>query len=219
MGGRQTMQFCQLLQVPRGVTAIIGSGGKTTLLYLLARELSHTGSVIVTTTTHIFPPDGLPWTETVRDVRGIAVVGTPCEDGKLTAPRQSFAALAELADYVLVEADGSRRLPLKAHAPYEPVLPPNTAQVITVVGASGLNRPIAEVVHRPERFTELSGEAELATPQAVAAVLIAEGLTRRVVINQADLPGQLSPALELKSLLPFPTVVAALNKEELLCSY
>ena len=79
------MQFCQLLQIPRGVTAIIGSGGKTTLLYLLARELSHTGSVIVTTTTHIFPPDGLPWTETVRAVRGIAVVGTPCENGKLTA--------------------------------------------------------------------------------------------------------------------------------------
>lgn len=213
------MQFCQLLRIPRGVTAIVGSGGKTTLLYLLARELSRGGSVIVATTTHIFRPDALPCVETTGPVQGLAVVGTPCENGKLTAPQQSFEALAALADYVLVEADGSRRLPLKAHAPYEPVLPPNTAQLITVVGAAGLNRPIAQVVHRPERFAALSGEAELATPRAVAAVLTAEGLARRVVINQADLPGQLDPALELKSLLPCPTVVAALNKEELLCSY
>ena len=213
------MEFSRLLQIPCGVTAIIGSGGKTTLLYLLARELSRTCRVIVTTSTHIQRPEGLPYCETVTAVSGLTVVGTPCESGKLAAPRQSFAALAALADYVLVEADGSRCLPLKAHAPHEPVLPENTAQVITVVGASGLNRPIAEVVHRPERFTALTGETGTATPQAVAAALIAEGLTHRVVINQADLPGQLAPALELKALLPYPTVVAALKKEELLCSY
>lgn len=213
------MEFSRLLQIPRGVTAIIGSGGKTTLLYLLARELSRTCRVIVTTSTHIQRPEELPYCEAVAAVSGLTVVGTPCENGKLAAPRQSFAALAALADYVLVEADGSRCLPLKAHAPHEPVFPENTAQVITVVGASGLNRPIAEVVHRPERFTTLTGEAGIATPQAVAAALIAEGLTCRVVINQADLPGQLAPALELKSLLPYPTVVAALKKEELLCSY
>lgn len=213
------MDFSRLLQIPRGVTAIIGSGGKTTLLYLLARELSRTSRVIVTTSTHIQRPEELPYCEAVTAVSGLTVVGTPCENGKLAAPRQSFAALAALADYVLVEADGSRRLPLKAHAPHEPVLPENTAQVITVVGASGLNRPIAEVVHRPERFTALTGETDTATPQAVAAALIAEGLTHRVVINQADLPGQLAPALELKALLPYPTVVAALKKEELLCSY
>lgn len=213
------MQFCQLLQIPRGVTAIIGSGGKTTLLYLLARELSRSGSVIVSTTTHIFRPSALPCVEAVGTVSEAVVVGTPCENGKLTAPHQSFEELAGLADYVLVEADGSRRLPLKAHAPHEPVLPPNAAQIITVVGAAGLNRPVAEVVHRPERFAALSGEAALATPKAVAAALITEGLSRRVVINQADLPEQLAAALELKSLLPYPTVVAALAKEELLCSY
>ena len=213
------MKFHELLQIPRGITAIIGSGGKTTLLFLLAKELSHEGSVIVATTTHIFPPEHLPYTETVRAVQKIAVVGTPCENGKLTAPQQSFSELEQLADYVLVEADGSRRLPLKAHAPYEPVLPENTTQVITVVGASGLNRPVSEAVHRPERFAALTGGAAVATPEAVAAALISEGLSRRVVINQADLPGQLAPALKLKALLPYPTIVAALQKEELLCSY
>lgn len=213
------MQFCDLLQVSRGVTAIIGSGGKTTLLYLLADELSHKGSVIVTTTTHIFPPEHLPYTETVKAVQGIAVVGTPCEGGKLTAPQQSFAELARLAEYVLVEADGSHRLPLKAHAPHEPVIPENTARVLTVVGASGLNRPVAEVVHRPERFAALTDGAAIATPQAVAKALIAENLSRRVVINQGDLRDQVVPALKLKALLPYPTVIAALQRRELICSY
>lgn len=211
------MEFCRLLRVPCGITAIIGSGGKTTLLYLLARELSRSGSVIVTTTTHIFPPPHLPFFETVTAVSGVAAVGTPCVSGKLTAPRQSFEELAKLADFVLVEADGSHRLPLKAHAPHEPVIPANAARVLTVVGASGLNRPIAEVVHRPERFTALTGEPELATPRAVAAALIAEGLSECIVINQADSAPE--AALELKALLPYPTVVAALKKEELLCSY
>lgn len=43
-------------------------------------------------------------------------MGTPCENGKLTAPRLPMEMLAALADYMLVEADGSRQMPLKAHA-------------------------------------------------------------------------------------------------------
>ena len=52
-----------------------------------------------------------------------AIVGTPCGDGKFGPPEQSWAELCTLADYVLVEADGSRGLPLKAHLSHEPVLP------------------------------------------------------------------------------------------------
>ena len=34
------MALAELLNIQRGLTAITGSGGKTTLLYALARELS-----------------------------------------------------------------------------------------------------------------------------------------------------------------------------------
>ena len=52
------MQLYERLGVPCGVTAVIGSGGKTTLLRTLSRELP--GTVILTTTTHILPFEGVP---------------------------------------------------------------------------------------------------------------------------------------------------------------
>ncbi len=209
--------FSEQLAIPRGVTALIGSGGKTTLLYRLAQELSACGTVIVTTTTHIFRPTHLPFAETAARVEGIVCLGTPCENGKLTAPCQSFAELRTLADFVLVEADGAARKPLKAHAPHEPVIPPQTARTVTVVGASGIGGKISEVVHRPERFSALSGEAEIATAQAVARVLEAERLSECVLINQVDTPEALEAARAVASGLTCPTAAAALQKGEFLC--
>ena len=49
------MQLRRMLGIQPGLTAIIGGGGKTTLLYALAHELSQTARVIVCTTTHILP--------------------------------------------------------------------------------------------------------------------------------------------------------------------
>ena len=209
-------EFAEALQVRPGLTAIIGGGGKTTLLYRLARELEGRGSVIVTTSTHIFKPTDLPFALTAGKVSGILCIGTPCENGKLSAPQQSFRELTALADYVLVEADGSAGRPLKAHASHEPVIPREANQVICVVGASGLDRPAAEKVHRPERFMALSG-SDTASPEAVAAVLNKEALHTRVLINQADSPERIAAARELAGLLDCPVVVASLQKGELLC--
>lgn len=210
--------FSELLQIQKGVTAIIGSGGKTSLLYLLAGELAEIGSVLICTSTHILPPDRIPVAEQAEAVEGILCVGTPCENGKLTAPKQSFEELATLADYVLVEADGSRHLPLKAHLAHEPVIPENAENVILVVGASGLNGPVLDVVHRPEQFRLLSG-SDIATPEAVAAVLEKEALHHRVLINQADSPPRTEAALALAKLLSCPVAAVSLQKGEILCSY
>lgn len=211
-------EFAEALQVRPGLTAIIGGGGKTTLLYRLARELEERGSVIVTTSTHIFKPTDLPFALTAGKVSGILCVGMPCENGKLSAPQQSFRELTALADYVLVEADGSAGRPLKTHAPHEPVIPPEADQVICVVGASGLNHPAVEKVHRPERFIALSG-SETATPETVAAVLKKEALHTRVLINQADSPERIDAAGKLARLLGCPVTVASLQKGEIICVY
>ena len=135
------MQLYERLGVPCGVTAVIGSGGKTTLLSALSRELP--GTVILTTTTHILPFEGVPLltAPTEDEVRAalarsrVLCLGTPAPESKLTAPSLPFSLLEQLADYVLVEADGSRRLPLKAHAPHEPVIPKEAGCVLCVVGA------------------------------------------------------------------------------------
>lgn len=187
------MQLYEKLEVPRGVTAVIGSGGKTTLLRTLSRELP--GTVILTTTTHILPFEGVPLltAPTADEVRTaltrsrVLCLGTPAAEGKLTAPSLPFSVLADCADYVLVEADGSRHLPLKAHAPHEPVIPKEADRVLCVVGARGFGRPIREVVHRPERFCTLTGAKpdEPASPALVARALAAEGFAQTIVLTGA----------------------------------
>ena len=190
------MAFYRQLGVEPGVTAVIGSGGKTSLLRRLAGEVP--GTVILCTTTHIrpfaeYPLLTEPTPETVRqalaDGRAICL-GTPCKNGKLTAPALPMEALAKLADYVLVEADGSRQLPLKAHGPHEPVIPAVSRRTICVAGASGFGKPIREAVHRPERFCVLTGAAETApaTPELAARAILAERLCDTVFLNQLDEP-------------------------------
>lgn len=187
------MQLYERLGVPCGVTAVIGSGGKTTLLSALSRELP--GTVILTTTTHILPFEGVPLltAPTEDEVRTalarsrVLCLGTPAAEGKLTAPSLPFSLLEQLADYVLVEADGSRRLPLKAHAPHEPVIPPEAKRVLCVVGARGFGRPIREAVHRPEVFCALTGSkpGNTASPENVMQALAAEGLSRTFLLTGA----------------------------------
>ncbi len=208
------MGFAKALNLEKGLTAIIGSGGKTSLMLRLAQELSDR-RVIVTTSTHIFPPEDIPVVTEVTGDFSVICVGTPCENGKLTAPKQSFAELCALADYVLVEADGSKHLPLKAHLDHEPVIPKG-AKVICVVGASGLDRPIGEAVHRHERFFALTG-SKIATPEAVAQALLKEELAPTVLINQADTNE--AAARQLAMRLPQKTVLSNLEKGEILCSY
>lgn len=212
--------FAQTLQIKSGITAIIGSGGKTSLLYRLADELSHQ-RVIVTTSTHIWKPEHLPYLEHVEEVRAGQPVctGTLCENGKLSAPQQSFDTLAALADFVLVEADGSKGRPLKAHEPQEPVLPKHTNQVIAVLGLSGLGQRIFEAAHRPALYAQLAGAAvdSPVTPEFAAKVLTREALHTRVLLNQAE--GRLPEAMALAALLCCPVVIASLQKGEILCSF
>ena len=208
------MNLQTVLDITRGITSVIGSGGKTTLLGRLASELP--GTVILTTTTHFLPFDGVP-TETGEDEgelrallerHRVVCVGRRAQAAtpKLTAGAMTSGELARLADYVLVEADGSRRLPLKAHAAWEPAIPAGSAQSVLVLGASGFGRPVAEAVHRPEVFCELAGcvPADAATPERVAAVLRTEDLASRVLINQCESEESLACARRLAALLDVP---------------
>lgn len=208
------------LKIEPGITAIIGSGGKSTLLRALGLELMRAGGrVLICTTTHMFPVAGVPWDGSSRRLGaapwkpgGLHTPGCTCEvcaglargsicqagvldpeTGKLSAPAESLDQLAQRFDYVLAEADGSKRLPLKAHAAWEPVVPVGTPNVVWVVGASGFGSPVGEVVHRPELFCERCGckPADIATPERVAQTLNAELRAldlnnARIVLNQVD---------------------------------
>lgn len=214
------MKLNRQLGIEKGVTSIIGSGGKTTMLHLLTRELRCEGTVILTTSTHIRPPEEFPCLyspsgEVVHEVLKVTpavCIGSLTAEGKFCACDLPFETLAKLADYVLVEADGSKRLPLKAHAPHEPVIPASSRITVCVIGASGLGKPIREVVHRPELFCAITGASpeDAATPDLVAAVLNHEALADLYYINQCDLPSAVPAASQLAALLQRPTILGSL---------
>ena len=215
------MNISALLEVEKGVTALIGGGGKTTLMYTMAEELRRRGTVLVTTSTHIQRPEQYPTLLTADAAavtaalatHGVVCVAGETVEGKLCAPALSFDALSALADFVLVEADGSKRLPLKAHAPHEPVIPPNARRTVYVVGADGFGHPIRQVCHRPERYAALCGTAEddIVTPAREARVLRAEGYdTGWVYINKVESPEGWRNAEALAALLPGKAVAGSL---------
>ena len=221
------MQLAPLLHIGRGVTAFIGGGGKTTLLDTLMEELRKKGRVILCTSTRIMRPAQYEVLENATEAElsaalaahGAVCVGETAEGGKLAAPLLSFEALARLADYVLVEADGAKRLPLKAHAPYEPVIPPNAQRVVMVVGADGFGKPIREVCHRPERYAALCGAAEdmIVTPEMEAKVLAAEGFGDRVYINKVESAADFEYAAALAKQLTCPVTAGSLHKGVYVC--
>lgn len=221
------VQIHTLLHIGRGVTALVGGGGKTTLMLTLARELSKKGSVIVTTSTKIRPPEGIeilldPDEEKVREMlaqKRVLCVAAEGAEGKLCAPKLGFEALERLADYVLVEADGAKMLPLKAHAPYEPVIPENAQRSVMVVGADGFGKRIADVCHRPERYASLAGVSveSVVTPETEAAVLKKEGGFDRVYINKLEREKAFEAANRLASLLDCPVIAGSLHMGVYLC--
>lgn len=186
------------------VAAVIGSGGKSTLLRALGERAAARGRrVALATTTHFLAFEGMPLVTSGEqdDVRaalsrdGIACVGTPTGDslGRLGAPAFSMGKLARVADLVLVEADGSKRLPLKAHASHEPVVPPEATVTVDVVGASGFGRPLREAIHRFELACERLGcdANDEATPELMARSMadeMARGLIAptHVIVNQVE---------------------------------
>lgn len=233
------------LKIEPGITAIIGSGGKSTLLKTLGLELMRAGGrVLLCTTTHMFPVAGVPWNGSSRRLDaapwkpGAAhVPGCTCEacagfvrgsicqagvlnpeTGKLSAPAEPLDQLVQRFDYVLAEADGSKRLPLKAHAAWEPVIPAATANVVWVVGASGLGKPINEAVHRPKLFCERCGcePTGTATPERVAMALNAEMQmlslnNARIMLNQVDTLSDLTMADRFEVALNRPLIATSLK--------
>ena len=224
------MGVASSLGIAPGVTCVIGSGGKTTLIARLARELCSgrpaggvaedvaAGGGVVCTTTHIQPLDGMLACEgrsvgEVRDALASAVGRVPVQvassasahdapsrDGivRLGPAQVGVGALARVAGHVLVEADGSRMLPLKAHTACEPVLPDPcelhgiVMRVVLVAGMRGVGQRVRDAVHRPELFCELAGIAadDVVLPRHVARAVAAElacGRTRAdaIVLNQA----------------------------------
>lgn len=204
------MLWSEALDICPGVIAFVGAGGKTSAIRLLAQELHKRGQrVAITTTTHILPPEekwmGQPLlSPDERQVqqaaqRGICVAtGRMDERGKLTdIGPEGLALLARHFPYVLVEADGSRRMPCKVPAAHEPVIPSICTQVVGVFGMRALREPLQKVCFRAPLAAQLLQVTEktVLLPKHLAALACSpQGLQKSVdgrpftlVLNQAEL--------------------------------
>ena len=139
------------------VIAYVGSGGKTTLIHRRADELRCQGKrVLITTSTRMFiEKDTLltddAWTIIDRlNQTGYAMAGVPFGEKIGPLSEGTYLAACGHADVVLVEADGSKHMPLKFPAAHEPVIPANAGEIIVVCGLQALGKPAREVCHRLE---------------------------------------------------------------------
>lgn len=207
------------------VISLCGSGGKTSLMAALVREFAaRRGERILATTTTKMGTDEVdgPWhaccvadaaallAATEKQTSPILAYRTvdPQRGRLLGLPAELIDTLAKHDRFtrILVEADGSRRRPLKAPCAYEPVFPESTDVVVVVAGLSGLGLPLSDkVVFRPDRWAALTGcrLTEHVTADALARVIthpdgLARGAplqARRVLfLNQADTPDRMAEA-------------------------
>ena len=192
------MQIAPLLHVGRGVTAIIGGGGKTTLMETLAGELSKKGKVIITTTTHIYRPEQY---ETLLDADEAAV-----------------SAALERSGIVCV-ASQAQSLPLKAHASHEPVIPEEAQRVIMVIGIDGVGKTIRETCHRSALYAQLAGvdEETVVTPQLAARIGNAEGYGDRVYINKVESAADYEAAQAMANEFSCPVIAGSLHQGVYVC--
>lgn len=146
------------------IIAVVGSGGKTTLIKKLASRYHSEGkTVLITTTTHMFIEEDTLLTDDTAAIihaikeTGCVMAGIP--DGEKISPlsRKTFDAVCACADVTLVEADGSKHLPLKYPNEKEPVIPDNTDRIIVVWGPHGLGQRVGSACHRPELVMDCLG--------------------------------------------------------------
>ena len=189
----------------RSHIALVGGGGKSTLLHALGSQLD--GSVVLTCTTKmgadqhlgrrvlIGPTDG----EVVAAAARAPVMVWSSVDGSKAIgvdPARCDAWFDEV-DHIVVEADGSRRRPFKAPALYEPIVPSTATIVVSVIGADALDRVIADGCHRPLRVAALVGcradvrlepwmAATVILHERGAAKAVPPGAELAVAINKVD---------------------------------
>jgi len=152
-GKQNTIAEAMQLRLPEhAVVSVVGAGGKTSLIFAWARELASAGkNVVITTTTHMYRPERME-----EDGIRIVVSDDPERPDKVSAPpAEVLDSLRDTADVVLIEADGSRRMPLKWPADREPVIPDYTDVTVCVAGLSALGRSTADVVYNAEGLPDV----------------------------------------------------------------
>ncbi|MDK9719598.1 MAG: selenium cofactor biosynthesis protein YqeC [Rhodospirillales bacterium] len=192
------------------VIAVAGAGGKTSLIKALGLALAQEGKrVLATTTTKVAANEfNNGWRSGTRIDDGetpFFLYGKASDDGAkwigLAPEAVDEIAKSRKFDVILVEADGSRRCPLKAPAAHEPVIPSCADGLILVAGLSGFGRPLGEeTVFRSDLWAAITGAGfndpvtpddwwRVATDLRGYGRVLSPGRRNLMFLNQDDAPG------------------------------
>jgi probable selenium-dependent hydroxylase accessory protein YqeC len=163
---------------PREVISLVGAGGKTTLMFRLAKELIQDGKrVITTTTTKILEPSPdeteclyvesdeeklKEWAKGhIADYQHVTLARERLGSGKLKGISPALVLELwdlDLMDTLIVEADGAAGRPVKVPREGEPVIPSNTTLVVAMLGVEGMGRELNdENVFQAELISTMTG--------------------------------------------------------------
>lgn len=225
--------FLELLKIDTQkyrVIAVVGGGGKTSLIYRLNDELQAMGKkVIITTTTHMAYEARRPFTSgrNIEETDSLIaqygyVVAAEREEGTgkiIALPPELLMTLRDHCDVLLIEADGARQMPLKVPESWEPAIPTIAELVISVVGLDCLGKPISETTHRMERTAEFLKKGLNAPVTAEDVIKIASSIcglfknvedrVYRVYLNKSDVLSESAPAEEILRGLEKQNTIAA----------
>ena len=175
--------------------ALVGGGGKTTLMFALAEELRRGGKRVITSTTTkvwhrealqyekvVLVGDDLQWRDKAMEglnKEGVIFIGHSLLDsGKVEGISPSLADEVyrdSNIHYLLIEADGSAGHPLKAPAEHEPVIPRSVTMVVAMMSLEAMSARLDEATaFRVEQVSKVTGlvAGDILTPRALAKVFL-----------------------------------------------
>lgn len=162
----------EILHINKGdIISIVGSGGKTSLLFTLANELKSEFRVLLSTSAKIEKPPSDKYDYIYTNIdsylndkkpnnNGITVIskGINSKTNKLIGIKDGdLDLLLPYFDIVIIEADGSKELPLKGWKSHEPPVLEKTNKTVGVLPANLVNKKIKkDFIYGFEEFSNLT---------------------------------------------------------------
>ena len=212
------------LNIEKGITSIVGAGGKTSTMLTLGKQAAVSYKTILSTSTKIYIPDDIPLIENelmlkkqilyAFDNKNLIVCGKRLSENpsKITSFENKFQTLSKLCDYLFIEADGAKQFPVKIPGFHEPVIHDSTKNVIATVGIDCLGKTISEVAFRPEQmcsFLREDMDHRFSVDDICSIITDTNGLKKDVsatmryivFINKVDSEKLFGKAMEIKDAL------------------
>jgi len=224
---------------PNPVIALLGGGGKSSLMFQLGMDFAHQNKhVLLTSITKAGPSEIIPMTlinnkgnfslsPLFKYHNPVYLLKEQLEDNKYKGiSKDQLASFIPEADITLFECDGSRNLPLKAHRNQDPAVPDFATHTIVVIGADVIHTKLSEgKVHRPGLFKSLWGVQDN-TPMDIPLITrvltdkrgyiskIPSGMNKIYFINKSDIFPKECKALAtfLASMTPDPVFFGSIRE-------